>query len=53
MGWIEVGVCGEVWARRERKSSVWARARAEARVPIRRVRGGGEGEEVVGSVEGW
>lgn len=44
---------GAVRARRDLKSWVWARARAEARVPIRRVRGGVEvvGVEVGGAVE--
>lgn len=38
-GWVEVvRVLWVVW-RREVKRSTWARARAEERVPIRRVRG--------------
>lgn len=50
IGWMDVETVGAVRARRDLKSSVWARARAEARVPIRRVRGG---EEEEGSVGCW
>lgn len=42
---MDVGTVGAVRARRDRKSSVCARARAEARVPIRRVRGDGEDDD--------
>lgn len=38
-GWVVVGIEGEVVARRVVKRETWARARAEERVPIRRVRG--------------
>ena len=44
VGWICVGSVG---GRREVKSVVWARARAEARVPMWRVRRGSEEEKEV------
>jgi uncharacterized protein YcfJ len=43
MGWMVVMTVGAVRARSERKRSVCARARAEARVPIRSVRAVGGG----------
>lgn len=51
VGWVVVWRVGWVWERRVVKRETWARARAEERVPIRRV-GGVLGSEGGGFAEG-